>query len=62
MDHKDASRSKHIWLGPCVLLVFVGVVLELVLPGVSDTIKVVLLGSGLLAAGIWGRRKLRQGC
>ena len=60
MDDKDASRGKHVWLGSCVLLFFsrngfsacptrdIGYYIT----------KVVLLGSGLLVAGIWGRRNL----
>jgi hypothetical protein len=61
MEDKNASRGKNIWIVGGILFLIVGVAVTLALPAISATAKIFLLGSGLIAAGIWGRRRLRQG-
>ena len=57
MEEKNKSRSSNLWSVFCVLLLFIGVATALVLPEGWDTARLVLLGSSLLVAGIWGRRR-----
>jgi hypothetical protein len=60
MQDQNMSRSGNILVVLCLLLCFMGLIATLFVPVVSETIQVMLLGAGLLVAGIWGRRMLRQ--
>ena len=61
MKNQNESRSRNIWVDYCRILLFIGVAVSIFLSSVSETTKMLLLGSGLLVAAVWGRRKLRQG-
>jgi hypothetical protein len=61
MEDKNASRSKNMWIVFAILVLIVGVAVILALPAISATGKIFLLGSGLIGAGILGRRRIRQG-
>jgi uncharacterized membrane protein HdeD (DUF308 family) len=61
MEDQNASRGKNMWIVFGILFLIVAVALVLAMPAISATGKIFLLGSGLIAAGILGRRKLRQG-
>jgi hypothetical protein len=61
MEDKNASWSSNMWAVFFILLAIIAVAGVLMLPAISPTAKLFLLGSGLIAAGIWGRRRLRQG-
>jgi hypothetical protein len=61
MEDRTGTKSKDIWIPLALLVVMIGIVLALLLPAISATAKLLVLGSGLIAAGILGRRRLRQG-
>ena len=61
MKNQNESRSRNIWVDYCLILLFIGVAVSVFLSSVSETTKMLLLGSGFLVAAVWGRRKLRQG-
>jgi hypothetical protein len=61
MEDKNASGSSNMWAVFFILLAIIAVAVVLALPAISATAKIFLLGSGLIAAGIWGKRRLRQG-
>jgi hypothetical protein len=61
MEIQNQSRNRNILADVFFLLLVIGLTVSLVLPSVSETAKVLLLGGGLLVAGVWGRRKLGQG-
>ena len=56
MDNKNTSKSRNIWRLFCLLLLLVGLETAVVLPEISDTTRLVLLGVGLLVVGLWGRK------
>jgi hypothetical protein len=61
MEDKNPTRGKSMWTIFGLLGLCMGLVVALALPGISATSKLFLLGSGLIAAGVWGRRRIGQG-
>ena len=61
MKDQNESSGRYIWVDWCLVLLFIGAVVSVFLSSVSETTKMLMLGSGFLVAAVWGRRKLRQG-
>ena len=60
MKNQSESSGRNIWVDWCLILLFIGVAVSVFLSSVSETTKMLMLGSGFLVAAVWGRRKLRQ--
>ena len=60
MKNQNESRTRNSWIDFCLILLFIGVAVTVLLSSVSETTKLLLLGSGFLVAAVWGRKKLRQ--
>jgi uncharacterized membrane protein HdeD (DUF308 family) len=61
MEGEHPLRSKDMWILVGILLLIAGVAVTLILPEMSATTKLFLLGAGLILAGVLGRKKLKQG-
>jgi uncharacterized membrane protein HdeD (DUF308 family) len=61
MEGEHPLRSKDMWILVGILLLIAGVAVTLILPEMSTTTKLFLLGAGLILAGVLGRKKLKQG-
>jgi hypothetical protein len=60
MERQHKSRNGNIGIVLCLIILFVGLIISVFVPTISDTTRVVLLGGGLLVVGIWGRRTFKQ--
>jgi hypothetical protein len=61
MDEVSKGKRGFVRVLLCLILVLVGVAGFSFVAPISEQTKLLLLGGCLLAVGIWGRRKLKQG-
>ena len=60
MQNHRKWKAGDLIIGVCFLIFFTAFLVAIFVPTVSDTTQVVLLGGGLLLAGMWGRRTFNQ--
>ena len=61
MDNQNKQGSRSVWVVVCLFVLFIALIVAAFVSLVSDTAPVIVLGSGLVVVGIWGRRKIQQG-